>query len=57
MVEERIEPDLIDPLKEDNQRFVNLLDPLRWSKLIRDFQNTDDKRSLAEMLEELVEGR
>lgn len=57
MVEERIEPTLTDPRKEDNIKFANMLDPIRWAKLIKDFQNTDDKRSLEEMLEELISGR
>lgn len=56
MVEKRIEPDLIDSTKEDNKQFTNLFDPLRWNKLIHDFNNLEDKRSLGEMFKELVEG-
>lgn len=56
-MEERIEPDLVDAQRQDNKKLANLLDPVRWSILIRDFQNTDDKRSFAEMVEELINGR
>lgn len=57
MVEERIEPDLVDSMKEDNKNLSNLMDPLRWIKFIKDTQNTEDKRSLNEMFEELIKGR
>ena len=52
-----IEITLDDPRKIENEMFSNLVDPLKLSLLIDRIMNTDEKRSLNELVEALLQGK
>jgi len=54
---EKIEIDLFDPNKKDNQKFVNLVDEAKWKKLIDEYDQGLGQKSLAELFKELLESR
>jgi hypothetical protein len=54
---ERVEITLDDPRKPENELFSNLVDPVKLSVLIDRIMNTDEKRSLNELVEALLEGK
>jgi len=49
--------DLGDSRNQDTQQFLNLLDPLLWSTFITKVKDTANKKSIFELLEELLEGK
>ncbi len=55
-MKKKIEIDLFDPDKKDNQEFVNLLDEAKWAKLIKDY-NQGLGLPLDQLLEDMLEGR
>ncbi len=54
---EQIEITLDDARKVGNEQFANLVDPLRLSIFIDRVKSTDEKRSLAELVTALLEGK
>lgn len=56
-MEERIVVTLDDERKPDNEKFANLVDPALLSIFIKRAMSTDEKRSLAELVKALLEGK
>lgn len=56
-MQKKLEVDLSDPSNEDTIKFLNLIDPLLWSAFVSKVKNTDNKKSIQELFEELLEGR
>ena len=48
---------LEDETSLDNKKFFNLVDPIRWSIFLDQVKNTNEKRSLEELIQALIEGR
>ena len=56
-VTERIEVDFFDSQREGNQKFFNLLDFGRWQELKSTYKDPTNKKSLPELVGELLEGK
>lgn len=54
---ERIEIDLFDELREGNMKFFSLLDFDQWEVLKAKREDPENKKSLNELVTELLEGR
>ena len=54
---EVIRIDLFDDLREGNQKFANVLDKSSWDVLRSKLEDPDNKKSITELVEELLEGR
>jgi hypothetical protein len=52
-----IKIDLFDDLKDDNDKFAQLLDKGQWDVLRSKLEDPDNKKSMAELVGELMEGR
>ncbi|MDC1300007.1 hypothetical protein N8Z24_00715 [bacterium] len=48
---------LSNPREEGTEKFSNLVDPVLLSIFIERIQDADDKRSIEELVEALLEGR
>lgn len=53
---EDVKVTLEDDRSLPNKRFANLVDPIRWAIFIDQVKNTNEKRSLAELIQALIEG-
>ena len=54
---ERIDITLDDSRKEENKKFANLVDPIAFSVFIDRVMSMDEKRSLGELVQALLEGK
>lgn len=54
---ERIEVDLFDDLREDNQKFFRLFDYGRWEDLKAAYEDPTNTLSLGELMGNLIEGK
>jgi len=52
-----IRVDLNDPVKEENIKFANLVDPVLLSIFVDRINDVHEKRSLKELFDLLLEGR
>jgi len=52
-----LKPDLTDPQGEDNRRLANLLDPQSLNTFLKLLQDTNEKRTIDELFEALLEGK
>lgn len=57
MPAKEIKVDLFDDTREGNKQFANLLDAGKWQQLVWDYDEGRGKKSLDELLEELLESR
>ena len=55
MATEEIKVDLYDEVREDNKKFINLLDAGKWSQLVMEYDEGRGQKSIDELLEELLE--
>lgn len=53
---ERIEVDFFDSLREDNQKFFNLLDPGSWKGLKAVYADPSNSKELGELVGNLMSG-
>lgn len=54
-MKEHIYIDLRDEFGEENRKFFNLLDGLKWDLLIDEYSSPDNDKSINELLTELLE--
>jgi hypothetical protein len=56
MTTEEIKVDLYDENRKGNRQFANLLDPMRWQRLIREY-NEGSGKTIEELFDELLNRR
>jgi len=55
-MKERIEIDLFDDLREDNQKFFRLLDSAEWEKLKAKAEDPANNKPMEVLIGEMLEG-